>query len=157
MYCQKCGKENPKDARFCMHCRADLSGYRVEISPKIVVSPKIEIRPSLSAKPTPSAEMCAICGKSKAVAVCKECDRAVCANHLEDNAECTFCNISWWTKDLNTEIGRLKNDRRELIECQGHKGKFWNKQAKWHKEQVEWAEGYVEDVEKKIEELKRKL
>ncbi len=43
MFCQKCGKENSEDARFCMHCRADLSGYRVEISPKIDVSPKISI------------------------------------------------------------------------------------------------------------------
>ncbi|KAF5435422.1 Tetratricopeptide (TPR) repeat [Candidatus Methanophagaceae archaeon] len=43
MYCQKCGKENPEDERSCMHCRADLSGYKVEISPKIDVSPKINI------------------------------------------------------------------------------------------------------------------
>ena len=43
MYCQKCGKENPEDERFCMHCGADLSGYKVEISPKIDVSPKISI------------------------------------------------------------------------------------------------------------------
>ena len=43
MYCAKCGKENPEDARFCMHCGADLSGYKVEISPKIEVAPKISV------------------------------------------------------------------------------------------------------------------
>ena len=43
MYCPKCGKENPEGARFCMHCGADLSGYKVEISPKIEVSPKISV------------------------------------------------------------------------------------------------------------------
>ena len=43
MYCPKCGKENPEDARFCMHCGADLSRHNVEISPKIVVSPKISV------------------------------------------------------------------------------------------------------------------
>ena len=43
MYCPKCGKENPEDARFCMHCGADLSGYKVEVSPKIDVSPKISV------------------------------------------------------------------------------------------------------------------
>lgn len=43
MYCPKCGKENQEDARFCMHCGADLSGYKVEISPKIDVSPIINI------------------------------------------------------------------------------------------------------------------
>jgi hypothetical protein len=43
MYCPKCGKENPEGTRFCMHCGADLSGYKVEISPKIEVSPKISV------------------------------------------------------------------------------------------------------------------
>lgn len=43
MFCSKCGKENPGDARFCMHCGADLSEYKVEISPKIEVSPKISV------------------------------------------------------------------------------------------------------------------
>jgi RNA polymerase subunit RPABC4/transcription elongation factor Spt4 len=42
MYCPKCGEENPEDARFCMHCGADLSGYKMEISPKISVSAKAE-------------------------------------------------------------------------------------------------------------------
>ena len=41
MYCPKCGKENSEGARFCMHCGADLSGYKVEVAPKIEVSPKI--------------------------------------------------------------------------------------------------------------------
>lgn len=43
MYCQKCGKENPEGAKFCMHCVADLSGYKVEVAPKIKVSPKISV------------------------------------------------------------------------------------------------------------------
>ena len=43
MHCQNCGKENQEDARFCMQCGADLSGYKVEISPNIDVSPKISI------------------------------------------------------------------------------------------------------------------
>ena len=43
MYCPKCGKKNPEDARFCMHCGADLSEYKVEISPKIEVAPKISV------------------------------------------------------------------------------------------------------------------
>lgn len=43
MYCPKCGKENLEDARFCMHCGADLSGYKVEISPNISVSPYITV------------------------------------------------------------------------------------------------------------------
>lgn len=43
MYCPKCGKENSEDAKFCMHCGADLSEYKVEISPKIEVSPKIDV------------------------------------------------------------------------------------------------------------------
>ena len=42
MYCPKCGKENPEDAKFCMHCGADLSGYKVEILPKISVTAKAE-------------------------------------------------------------------------------------------------------------------
>ena len=43
MYCPKCGKKNLDDVRFCMHCGADLSEYKVEISPKIEVSPKISV------------------------------------------------------------------------------------------------------------------
>ena len=43
MYCPKCGKKNPEDARFCMHCGADLSEYKVEVAPKIEVSPKISV------------------------------------------------------------------------------------------------------------------
>ena len=42
MYCQKCGEENPEGAKFCMNCGADVSGYKVEISPKISVSAKAE-------------------------------------------------------------------------------------------------------------------
>jgi hypothetical protein len=42
MYCPKCGEENPEDVKFCMHCGADLSGYKVVISPKISVSAKAE-------------------------------------------------------------------------------------------------------------------
>jgi len=43
MFCPNCGKENLDDARFCMHCGADLSEYKVEISPKIEVAPKISV------------------------------------------------------------------------------------------------------------------
>ena len=43
MYCPKCGKENQEGAKFCMHCGADLSSYKVESSPKIEVSPKISV------------------------------------------------------------------------------------------------------------------
>jgi len=43
MYCPKCGKENLEDAKFCMHCGADLSEYKVEVAPKIEVSPKISV------------------------------------------------------------------------------------------------------------------
>jgi len=43
MYCPKCGKENQDDAKFCMHCGADLSGYKVAISPNITVSPYITV------------------------------------------------------------------------------------------------------------------
>ncbi|MDI6810693.1 MAG: zinc-ribbon domain-containing protein [archaeon] len=28
MYCPKCGKENPEEARFCMHCGVDLRSRR---------------------------------------------------------------------------------------------------------------------------------
>jgi tetratricopeptide (TPR) repeat protein len=42
-FCLKCGKENLEDARFCIHCGADLREYKVEISPKIEVSPNISI------------------------------------------------------------------------------------------------------------------
>ena len=27
MYCLRCGKENPKDANFCMHCGASLKSF----------------------------------------------------------------------------------------------------------------------------------
>jgi hypothetical protein len=53
MYCQKCGKENPEGAKFCMHCGADLSGYKVEISPKISVTAKAEGGVALKGKKKP--------------------------------------------------------------------------------------------------------
>ena len=53
MYCPKCGKENPEGARFCMHCGADFSGYKVEISPKIDVSPKISVSAKVEGVPYP--------------------------------------------------------------------------------------------------------
>jgi uncharacterized membrane protein YvbJ len=43
MYCPKCGKEISEGSRFCMHCGADLGGYKVEITPKIDVAPKISV------------------------------------------------------------------------------------------------------------------
>lgn len=30
MYCPKCGKENPENARFCMHCGEDLQRVKIE-------------------------------------------------------------------------------------------------------------------------------
>ena len=53
MYCPRCGKENPKGARFCMHCGADLREYKVEISPKIEVSPKIHAEAKAEGIPYP--------------------------------------------------------------------------------------------------------
>ena len=53
MYCSKCGKENLEGARFCMHCGADLSGYKMEISPKIEVSPKISVSAKAEGVPYP--------------------------------------------------------------------------------------------------------
>jgi tetratricopeptide (TPR) repeat protein len=44
MYCPNCGKGNPKGARFCMHCGANMNGYMVEISPNIEVSPNIIVQ-----------------------------------------------------------------------------------------------------------------
>ena len=148
MYCQKCGKKNPEGAKFCMHCGDNLSGYKVEISPKIEVSPKIEIKPSVSAKPTPSAEMCAICGKSRAVAVCKKCDRAVCAYHFEHDAECTLCNISAFTELLNSTSREFFEDQRRVRENPNDKG--WKKS-------LEHDEDSVKAYEKVIENFKRKL
>ena len=53
MYCPKCGKENPDGARFCMYCGADLSEYKVEISPKIEVSPNISVSAKAEGVPYP--------------------------------------------------------------------------------------------------------
>lgn len=53
MYCQKCGKKNPEGAKFCMHCGTDLSGYKVDISPKIEVSPKISVSAKAEGVPYP--------------------------------------------------------------------------------------------------------
>ena len=135
------------DAKFCIHCGADLSGYKVEISPKIEVSPKIgvEVKPSVSAKPNPSAEMCAICGKSRAVAVCKKCGRGVCDYHFEHDGKCTLCKILGFTELLNlTSEGLFENQRRVR---ENPKDKFW-------KESVKSDESSVKLYEKIIEELK---
>lgn len=40
-----------EDAKFCMHCGADLSGYKVEISPKISASAKVEGGVALKYRP----------------------------------------------------------------------------------------------------------
>ena len=53
MHCPRCGKENPEDANFCMHCGADLREYKVEISPKIEVSPKVSAYAKAEAVPYP--------------------------------------------------------------------------------------------------------
>jgi RecJ-like exonuclease len=80
MYCPECGKENQDDARFCMHCGADLSECKVQISPKIVVSPTMKVKTSTE-KTEP---MCAFCGEVKAVVICPKCGRMVCNYHFED-------------------------------------------------------------------------
>ena len=46
MHCPRCGKENPEDANFCMHCGADLREYKV----KVEISPKVEIKPKIHAE-----------------------------------------------------------------------------------------------------------
>ncbi len=79
-FCQTCGKKNPEDATFCMHCGADLGEMKVEISPKIEVSPKIKVKTSTE-KTEP---MCAICAEAKAVVTCPKCGRTVCNYHFED-------------------------------------------------------------------------
>ena len=53
MYCPKCGKEIPEGSRFCMHCGADLSGYKVEVSPNINVSPKVSAYAKAEGVPYP--------------------------------------------------------------------------------------------------------
>lgn len=79
-FCSKCGNENPEDARFCMHCGADLGEMKVEISPKIEVCPSIKVKTS-TGKTEP---MCGICGEAKAVVTCQKCGRKVCNYHFED-------------------------------------------------------------------------
>ena len=109
MYCQKCGKENPGGARFCMHCGADLSGYKVEISPKIDVSPKISVSAKAEGYPRcPNCEnvltdrnklfSCQICGK-------KVCD--TCGFHYNGLKLCERC------KTKKEEEDRKENLRRE--------------------------------------------
>jgi len=53
MYCPKCGKEIPEGSRFCMHCGADLSEYKVEVSPNINVSPKVSAYAKAEGVPYP--------------------------------------------------------------------------------------------------------
>jgi adenine-specific DNA methylase len=110
MYCPKCGKENPEDAKFCMHCGVDLREYKVEISPKIDVSPNIEVKPTISpiiqvppshrnlsfGETEGSVRTCDICGERKAVVTCKMCGRKVCNYHFEMGLwgrECTLYKI----------------------------------------------------------------
>lgn len=91
MYCPKCGKGNPKDARFCMHCGADLSGYTVEVAPKIEVSPKISVSAKAEGgvalkwklKPIGYAER----GKHGKLPIYDEVDLAV----LENKPFCPLC------------------------------------------------------------------
>ena len=114
MYCPKCGKEIPEGSRFCMHCGADLSGYKVEVSPKIDVSPKIEVRTN--------AEKigCDICGERKAIVTCKECGRTVCNFHFEGEVKmCTLCAISHFegiVRECEKWTGKYpSNDAKERI------------------------------------------
>ena len=90
MYCPKCGKENPEGARFCMHCGADLSEYKVEISPNIVVSPKIETKFDILKEKvvckSVTLPQCFICGR-KALTKCSECGEEVCHFH---SGECYY-------------------------------------------------------------------
>jgi hypothetical protein len=98
MYCPKCGKENPEGARFCMHCGADLSECKVEISPNINVSPKIEVKTSTEKK----EGMCAICGEKRAVVKCEECGRRVCNYHFEDEyRRCSLCALVLFKQNMN--------------------------------------------------------
>lgn len=56
MYCPNCGKEIPERSRFCMSRGADLSGYKVEFSPKIEVSPKVSAYAKAEGVPYPKWE-----------------------------------------------------------------------------------------------------
>ena len=174
MYCPKCGKEIPEGSRFCMHCGADLSGYKVEVSPKIDVSPKIEVRTN--------AEKigCDICGERKAIVTCKECGRTVCNFHFEGEVKmCTLCAISHFegiVRECEKWTGKYpSNDAKERI-------KWYRKEKELHeKKYMEFMESYRKfgsnwwlefannsrksislcntaiENEKKIEKLKRKL
>lgn len=101
MYCQKCGKENPEDARFCMDCGADLSGYKVEISPKISVSAKAESGLTLKwrQKPEKYIEIKGLTGYDK-LPLYKTFVR------LDDKAFCPLCG--------NYDCLKLKNDCLKL-------------------------------------------
>ena len=114
MYCPKCGKENPEGARFCMHCGADLSGYKVEISPKIDVSPKISVSAKAEGYPrcpncgnvlTDRNKLfsCQICGK-------KVCD--MCGFHYNGLKLCERCK----TKKEEERKKRHREEERKRRE-----------------------------------------
>lgn len=170
-FCPKCGKENPEDARFCMHCGVYLSGYKVEISPKIDVSPKIEVRTNAE------KAGCDICGERKAIVTCRECGKTVCNFHFENETKCcTLCTISHFESIVRACEKKADAGGKK---CSSNDAEEW---IKYHRKAYrEYMEGYrefhenwyleVADIsreaisvyssivenEKKIEKLKRKL
>jgi len=118
MYCPKCGKEIPEGSRFCMHCGADLSGYKVEVSPKIDVSPKISVSAKAEYPRCPNCGnvltdrnklfSCQICGK-------KVCD--TCGFHYNGLKLCERCKTKKEEEDrkeyLRQEEERKRRQREE--------------------------------------------
>ena len=95
MYCPKCGKENQDGSRFCMHCGADLSGYKAESSPKIEVSPKISV--SAKAEGYPRCPNCGnvLTDRNKLFS-CQSCGKKVCDTcviYYHDLKLCKTCKI----------------------------------------------------------------
>jgi len=158
MYCPNCGKEIPEGSRFCMHCGADLSG-KVEISPNISVSPRINVTPSTETK-TSSDEMCAICGKKRAVVKCKECGRKVCNYHSE-YVICTLCAIEGakdmmryykeeaenarycYERIVERDYDHYDYDSRgfglEVLRYEKETAEYWRKHGNW-REKKKWEE-----------------
>ena len=140
MYCPKCGKESLEGARFCMHCGADLSGYKVEISPKIEVSPKISVSAKAEGYPRcPNCEnvltdrnklfSCQLCGK-------KVCD--TCGFHYNGLKLCERCKTKKEEerkRRQQEEEKKRREEERKRLERERH--------AQYRKEEEEERQGYL--------------
>jgi hypothetical protein len=160
-FCPKCGKENPEGSRFCMHCGADLGGYKVEISPKIDVSPSIKVTPTYR-EPTISSK-CAICNEREAVVTCKQCGRKVCNYHFEERwggGNCTRCAIALCEESARYNE-QCAEEWHEDAERERRSGSLWfpsdrdliKQSLKFYRE---WK-GRAENDRKEAERLKNKL